>query len=63
MSDAPALTPADVALAILNSGASMSPRAGGFCGQVVVSSTTLSPKQKTWLAQLAQRAGIEWEAE
>ncbi|WP_260482372.1 hypothetical protein [Sphingomicrobium flavum] len=50
-------TPADAALALLNSGQAFTRKAGSFLGQVVVDDTPLSPKQREWLVTLLERAG------
>lgn len=46
------------ALALLNSGARFSKRAGSFMGQCVVDPTPLTPAQADWLGTLLDRAGL-----
>ena len=48
----------DAALALLNSGKRLTPKAGSFLGKIVVDASPLSEKQVTWLAQLLERAGL-----
>lgn len=46
------------ALALLNSGARFSRRAGSFLGQCTVDPTPLTPAQSDWLVTLLDRAGL-----
>lgn len=47
------------ALALLNSDAKLSSRAGSFLGQLAVEGyATLSEKQRSWLERLLEQAGL-----
>jgi hypothetical protein len=46
------------ALALLNSDARLSRKAGSFLGQCVVDATDLTEPQSDWLAKLLERAGL-----
>jgi hypothetical protein len=46
------------ALALLNSDARLSRKAGSFPGQCVVDATDLTEPQSAWLAKLLERAGL-----
>ena len=46
------------ALALLNSDARLSRKAGSFLGQCVVDATALTDAQSEWLAKLLARAGL-----
>ena len=46
------------ALALLNSDARLSRKAGSFLGQCVVDATELTNAQSEWLAKLLDRAGL-----
>ena len=48
----------DAALALLNSGARLTRKAGSFLGQLVVDDTPLTAAQADWLATLLARAGL-----
>jgi len=54
----PFKSPRDAALAVLNSGCSVTRKAGSFLGQVVVDPAPLSEKQADWLDVLLERAGL-----
>ena len=49
------------ALAILNTAERLNRRSGSFLGQCAVDATPLSDRQKEWLEQLAERAGLRTE--
>lgn len=51
------------ALALLNSDARLSRKAGSFLGQIVADDTPLSDKQADWLCTLLDRAGFPPVAE
>lgn len=51
-----------LALAVLSSAEPLSRRAGSFLGQLAVDDSPLSQKQIDWLVTLAERAGLEVEA-
>ena len=55
---APFNTQRDAALALLNSDARLTRKAGSFLGQLAVDPTPLSPAQASWLATLLERAGL-----
>jgi hypothetical protein len=55
---APFRTPRDAVLALLNSGAPLTRKAGSFCGQTAVDPAPLTPAQSSWLATLLDRAGL-----
>ena len=55
---APFPTPRAAALALLNSDARLSRKAGSFAGQLCVDPTPMSPAQISWLATLLDRAGL-----
>lgn len=42
----------DAALALLNKGEGLSPRAGSFLGQIAVDPTPLTERQGSWLGKL-----------
>ena len=46
------------ALALLNSGARLSRKAGQFLGQIAVDPTALSEAQSDWLDKLLEKAGL-----
>lgn len=46
------------ALALLNSDAKLTRKAGGFLGQIAVDASPLSPAQSDWLAKLLHRNGL-----
>lgn len=46
------------ALALLNSGARLSRKAGQFLGQIAVDPTALSEAQSNWLDKLLEKAGL-----
>jgi hypothetical protein len=46
------------ALALLNSDARLSRKAGSFLGQCVVDATELTDAQTEWLTKLLERAGL-----
>lgn len=48
----------DAALALLNSTAKMTRKAGSFLGQCVADPTPLSDAQASWIGTLLQRAGL-----
>lgn len=48
----------DAALALLNSQARLSRRAGSFLGQLTVDPTPMTPAQESWIAGLLERAGL-----
>ena len=46
------------ALALLNSDARLSRKAGSFAGQLCVDPTPMSPAQQSWLKTLLEKAGL-----
>lgn len=52
-----------VAIAILTHGEGTSRRGGAFLGQCAVDPSPLTEKQTAWFGALAERAGIDLEAE
>jgi hypothetical protein len=48
----------DAALALLNSGAPINRRAGGFLGQLAVDPNRPTEEQGAWLAKLLDAAGL-----
>lgn len=58
MSEAPFLNHSSAALALLNSGAQFTRKAGSFLGQLVVDPTPTTPAQADWLSKLLDRAGL-----
>ena len=46
------------ALALLNSEARLTRKAGSFLGQLVADSTPMSDAQASWIATLLERAGL-----
>lgn len=48
-----------LALAILNSGCTLTRKSGQYLGQLVAEPLNLSPAQREWLDKLAERAGFE----
>jgi hypothetical protein len=48
----------DAALALLNSEARLTRKAGSFLGQLAVDSTPMSDAQQSWLATLLEKAGL-----
>jgi len=56
--NAPFSTPQAAALALLNSGARFTRKAGSFLGQTVVDQAPLTPAQRDWLATLLDRAEL-----
>lgn len=56
MADADTLR--QTALALLNSGARLSVKAGSFLGGIVADPRPLTEAQATWLDQLVDRAGL-----
>ncbi len=48
----------DAALALLNSGRSLTRKAGSFLGQLAVDTTPLTTAQVDWLGKLLERAGL-----
>lgn len=46
------------ARALLNSGATLTRKAGSFVGQLAVDPTPLTPAKGDWLAKLLERAGL-----
>jgi hypothetical protein len=48
----------DAALALLNSDARLTRKAGSFLGQLVVDSNPMSDAQQSWLATLLEKAGL-----
>ena len=55
---APFPTQRDAALALLNSEARLTRKAGSFLGQIAVDPTPLSGAQASWIATLLERAGL-----
>lgn len=51
------------AIAILVNGERLSRKAGSLLGQIAVDPTPLTEKQDSWFRILAERAGIDLEAE
>lgn len=51
-------TTRDAALALLNSGTTLTRKAGSFLGQTVVDQTPLTAAQMGWLEALLDRAGL-----
>lgn len=51
------------AIAILTHGERLTRKAGSLLGQVAVDRTPLTEKQNSWFCALAERAGIDLEAE
>lgn len=51
------------AIAILTHGEGTSRRGGAFLGQCAVDPSPLTEKQNAWFRALAERAGIDLEAE
>lgn len=51
-------TQREAALALLQSQAHLTRKAGSFLGQLVVDPTPLTKPQRDWLATLLQRAGL-----
>jgi hypothetical protein len=51
------------ALALLNSTAKLSRKAGQFLGQLAVDATPMSEAQASWLAKLLEKAGLPQMAE
>ncbi len=58
MTDRPYPDHRSAALALLNSGARLSRKAGQFLGQIAVDSTALSEAQSDWLDKLLEKAGL-----
>ncbi len=52
-----------IAIAILTDGERLTRKAGSFLGQCAVDPSPLSPAQAEWFQTLAERAGIDLEAE
>jgi len=52
-----------IALEILNRNVRLTRKSGSFLGQLCCDPTTMSPAQAKWFATLAERAGIELEAD
>lgn len=48
----------EAALALLNSSAKLTRKAGSFLGQCVADPTSLSESQASWIATLLQRANM-----
>lgn len=48
----------EAALALLNSGAKLTRKAGSFLGQTAVDPTPLTQPQREWLSTLLERAGL-----
>ena len=48
----------DAALALLQSGARLTRKAGQFLGQLAVDPSPMSERQRDWLATLLERAGL-----
>jgi hypothetical protein len=48
----------DAALALLQKNEGLNWKAGGFCGQLCVSESPLSPAQRDWLGKLLSRAEL-----
>lgn len=59
----PFITHRDAALALLNSDARLSRKAGSFLGQLVVDPTPMTGPQCEWLATLLSRAQLPSMAE
>jgi hypothetical protein len=55
---APFSTPRDAALALLNSDARLTRKAGSFLGQLACDPTPISEAQQSWLTTLLDRAGL-----
>ncbi|MBM0169686.1 hypothetical protein [Altererythrobacter sp. C41] len=51
-----------LALAILNSGTTLTRKAGSFLGQCAVDPSSLTERQREWFKQLAEKAGLTVEA-
>lgn len=51
-------TQRDAALALLNSGTTLTRKAGSFLGQCCCDPTPLTPAQSSWLATLLERAAL-----
>jgi hypothetical protein len=56
--NAPFLSPRTAALALLNSDAALTRKAGSFLGQVVADPSPLTEAQRDWLAKLLSRAEL-----
>jgi len=56
--NAPFLSPRNAALALLNSDAALTRKAGSFLGQVVADPSPLTEAQRDWLAKLLSRAEL-----
>lgn len=54
----PFATQRDAALALLNSDARLTRKAGSFLGQLCADATPMSAAQADWLAALLERAGL-----
>jgi hypothetical protein len=48
----------EAALALLNTDARLTRKAGSFCGQLAVDRTPMSDAQRDWLDTLLERAGL-----
>lgn len=48
----------DAALALLNSDARLTRKAGSFLGQLAVDPTPMTPAQSEWITTLLERAGL-----
>lgn len=60
---APFTSQREAALALLNSEARLTRKAGSFLGQLCVDPTPLSTAQSEWVATLLERAGLPALAE
>jgi hypothetical protein len=56
--NAPFASPRPAALALLNSDATLTRKAGSFLGQLVADPSPLSEAQAEWLEKLLDRAGL-----
>ena len=56
--NAPFLSPRNAALALLNSEAALTRKAGSFLGQVVADPSPLTEAQRDWLTKLLSRAEL-----